>query len=206
VLGEVKMNPRHSPEPQRAFTLVELMIAIAVLAVILTLAAPSFRDFILMQRLKGIHAQVATDMQLARTEAASRGLMVNVRVQPVNGGALSCYIIFTDNRISPLPSDRCDCTQAEGSRCTIAGTTEIRTVQVPSSQKVYLSPAGHFAFDPVTGGLLMQVIESGNPPGDAFTIVASIDGPRSLGTSIGLSGRPTVCRPALSTLPGAACP
>lgn len=204
----MKMYPRYSPQPQRAFTLVELMIAIAVLGVILTLAAPSFRDFILMQRLKGIHAQVATDMQLARTEAASRGLMVNVRVQPTVNGSVSCYILFTDRNWPALngPSDRCDCTQAEGSRCTIAGATEIRSVQVPSPQKVFLSPAGHFAFDPVTGGLVMQVLESGNPPGEGFTIVASIDGPRSLGTSIGLSGRPTACRPALSTLPGVACP
>ncbi len=198
---------RPTPQDQRAFTLVESMIAIAVLAVILTLAAPSFRDFILMQRLKGIHAQVPTDMQLARTEAASRGFMVNVRVQPDNG-SVSCYILFTDSGwpFPNRPSNRCDCRQAEGSRCTIVGTTEIKTVQVPSSQKVFLSPAGHFAFDPVTGGLVMQLNESGNPIGESFTIVASIDAPRSLGTSIGLSGRPTVCSPALSTLPGAACP
>lgn len=205
----MNMTPRLGLRPQRAFTLVELMIGIAVLGVILTLAAPSFFDFILLQRLKSIHAQVATDMQFARTEAASRGLMVNVRVQPDNDGPVSCYILFTD-RSSPLPSTRCDCTRVEGSRCTIAGTTEIRTVQVASAQKVFLSlPPGqvsNFAFDPVTGGIVMQLSEAGNPIGEAFTILASIDTPRSLGTSIGLSGRPTVCRPAASTLPGAACP
>lgn len=206
----MKTVPRPTLHRLRGFTLVELLIAIAVAGVLLTLAAPSFRDFILMQRLKGINAQVVTDMQFARSEAASRGLMVNVRVQPDNG-TLSCYILFTDRNWSypDGPSNRCDCTRAEANRCTIAGTTEIRTVRVPRTDKVFLSPVGpaqNFAFDPVSGGILMQVSESGMLMGDAFTILASIDGARSLGTTVGLSGRPSVCRPAGSTLNEPPCP
>ena len=43
---------RRSRFTSAAFTLVELMIVLAVVAIIATLAAPSFRDMILSQRLQ----------------------------------------------------------------------------------------------------------------------------------------------------------
>ncbi|HRC39206.1 MAG TPA: prepilin-type N-terminal cleavage/methylation domain-containing protein, partial [Rubrivivax sp.] len=54
---------RRARWPQAAFTLVELMIAIAVVAVVLVLAAPSFRELIEMQRLRSVNAQLVTDLQ-----------------------------------------------------------------------------------------------------------------------------------------------
>lgn len=50
-------------------TLIELMITIAVVGVLLALAAPSFYEFMLVQRLKGVNAELVTDLQLARSEA-----------------------------------------------------------------------------------------------------------------------------------------
>ena len=69
---------------QRAFTLVELMIAIAVVGVLLMLAAPGFRDFILMQRLKSVSAQLATDLQYARSQPAISGQAVSDRDMPAD--------------------------------------------------------------------------------------------------------------------------
>ena len=63
---------------QRGFTLIELMVVVAVLGTLVMLVAPSFRDMILMQRLRGINAQVTTDMQFARSEAVSRGRTARV--------------------------------------------------------------------------------------------------------------------------------
>jgi type IV fimbrial biogenesis protein FimT len=191
----------------RAFTLIELMIALAVIAVLATLAAPSFYDFILVQRLKGINAQLVTDMQFARSETmglAERhadnvtGVDVQVMFSPATtDSTMSCYSIYTDN--SADPRSKCDCTQPPGLRCTQASTTEIRTVQIPVSLGVRLSlpstqPHG-FAYVSSTGA--MRVWPSDLPTSlPDFAVSASIDSSRKLHTSVGLSGRPSVCSPA----------
>jgi len=191
----------------RAFTLIELMITLAVIAVLATLAAPSFYDFILVQRLKGINAQLVTDLQFARSEAISRferradnaNLSVDVQVifRPAsNGGTLSCYSIYTDT--SANPRHKCDCTQPAGLRCTSASTQEIRTVQIPTSlgvrQTLPSNQARGFSFLSTTGGIRMWPLDV---PSDtsSFRIETLIDESRTLRTAVGLSGRPTVCAP-----------
>ncbi len=130
----------------RGFTFIELMISLAVLAVLATLAAPSLYDFILVQRLKGVHAQFVADMQFARSEALSRferrsddpaqSVDVQVIVSPATSSAtMSCYSIYTDT--SANPRHKCDCTQPPGLRCPAATTQEIRTVQIPHTNTGY---------------------------------------------------------------------
>lgn len=202
---------RHRFVP-RGLTLVELMIVIAVVAVISMLAAPSFRDLILMQRLRGINAQIVTDMQFARAEAAARGLFVTVRVGPAGAGAWSCYTIFTDTNLpAGAVSTACDCLQPEAARCTPSpAVREIRTVIVPVAQQVRLSlSAGQpnrFAFDPVNGSIRLPMIDGAEPPPRDFVIGASIDGARALATAVGVAGRPTICSPAGSAMQEPACP
>jgi len=56
----------------RGFTLIELMIAIAVLAIVLGLGVPSFRDAIQNNRATAAANDVVTALQLARSEAIRR--------------------------------------------------------------------------------------------------------------------------------------
>ena len=51
------------------FTLVELMIVVALVAILLALAAPSFRETIARNRLEGVAGELSTDFQYARSEA-----------------------------------------------------------------------------------------------------------------------------------------
>jgi type IV fimbrial biogenesis protein FimT len=51
------------------FTLIELMIVIVILAVLATLAGPSFRDFIIVQRIKTTAFDLFADLTYARSEA-----------------------------------------------------------------------------------------------------------------------------------------
>lgn len=53
----------------RGLTLVELMVVIAVLAIITTLAAPSLVRLLANQRLQGAARELAADLYLARQEA-----------------------------------------------------------------------------------------------------------------------------------------
>lgn len=179
---------------QRAFTLLELMIVVVLVAIVLTLAAPSFYDFILTQRLKGVNAQLVTDMQYARSEAASRG--VYVRVVFGANSSMTCYSMYT----LKLGSDvgvRCDCLLGPGAACTNSDAVEVRTVQVPRSSSVtVLTAAGvdpAIAFDSITGGLLSIPQDTLASPSPDFVIDTSIDSARILRTTLASTGRPTVC-------------
>jgi type IV fimbrial biogenesis protein FimT len=65
------------------FTLVELMIVIAILAVLLGVAAPAFRSFIVEQRLRATSADLRIAMMTARSEAVKRNR--DVAVTPLSG-------------------------------------------------------------------------------------------------------------------------
>lgn len=187
---------------RRGLTLIELMVVVAVVAVIAVIAAPSFRDLILMQRLRGVNAQVVTDLQFARSEAVSRRTLVRVSLR--SNASESCYTLYT----SPSNASQCECLLGAGSACA-AGLVEIRTVQVPKSQSVTVGPpaeqAWDFAFDPTTGGIYTIPTDDVSEPLERFVVETYIDAARHLNIVLNRAGRPTVCRPAGSSMPEAVC-
>jgi type IV fimbrial biogenesis protein FimT len=203
------MTPKPARRAQRAFTIVELMIVVALGALLLALVGPSFSEFIVTQRLRAVTSELVGDMQYARSEAVSRGKQVHVSFKtPAGGASMSCYSVYTD---SGNLRNACDCTQAAGSRCAPT-STELKTVQVPASGNVrmVLGPlqAPDFAFDPTTGGIVIPSLDMPTPPPNSFVLETTVDTARTLRAAIGLTGRPTVCRPSGSTVTGGyeACP
>ncbi|MDZ7789482.1 MAG: GspH/FimT family pseudopilin [Xanthomonadales bacterium] len=71
----------------RGFTVIELMITIAVLAVILTVAVPSFGRFVEQQKLTATANHLVTHLQFARSQAISHNTLV--AACPSNDG-LTC--------------------------------------------------------------------------------------------------------------------
>ena len=100
------------------FTLVELMIGVAVVAVLLAVAVPSFQALIERQRLKGAGELVLSELQFARSEAIKQNTQVDV-VFDGEGTADWCYGIDDDL------SSECDCEESPAD-CTVAG--EVRVV------------------------------------------------------------------------------
>lgn len=188
----------------RGLTLVELMIVVAVVAVLAMLAAPSFADFILMQRLKGVNAQLVTDLQFARSEAAARGQWV--RLSFARAEDKTCYAVFTSND----NASRCNCLSGPGNACN-GSMREIRTVVVPASGGVRIDVLPDrlneyaFAFDHIAGGIVSIPQDRPSAPIDAFRLQASIDDQRVLRTEVGRSGRITVCAPASASVGAPAC-
>lgn len=198
------MNPL-GPARMRGFTLVELLVGIAVASVLLVLAVPNLRDFIVLQRLKGINAQLVTDMQFARSEAAARNQFVHVDFRFPSGGGLTCYAIYTtaDNE------DRCECDLAENSTCS--GSAEIiRTVRVDQGGGVSLrinrrGQGFGFAFDHVTGGIWSTPSDDISEPLALFRVESFIDSSRVMRNDINQAGRLAVCAPASRNVGAAAC-
>lgn len=82
------------------FTLIELIITVAIAAIVLAIGIPSFKETILQNRLTTYTNQLIGAINLARSEAIKRG----VRVTPCPSNGADCeaigyekgWIVFTD--------------------------------------------------------------------------------------------------------------
>lgn len=196
------MNP--GLPAQGGLTLIELMVVVGLLSVLLALAAPSMRDMIEVRRLRGINAQLITDLQFARSEAISRRAVV--RLEFKESDSKSCYTISTSSNRTVL----CDCL-ATGPACPEGGAaTELRTVVYPKSTGSAISfpYAQHrrFAFEPAMGGLVSIPIDFNPQPLPEIWIEPKIDNARKFRIQLLQSGRPSVCAPEGSRMDVPACP
>lgn len=63
---------------QRGFSVVELMIALAVAAILLVVGAPSFRDALRRNKISATSNALLADIAYARSEAINRGNIVSI--------------------------------------------------------------------------------------------------------------------------------
>lgn len=90
------------PSIQRGFTLIELMVTVAILAILAMLAAPSFNDAILSNRLTSFANNFVASATLARGEAIKRNAAVKLCRSSdgvacaSSGGWQQGWIVFND--------------------------------------------------------------------------------------------------------------
>ena len=117
----------------RGFTLMELMIVLAVAGVILAIGAPNFRDFRMNNALTGAANDYLASLQLARTEAVKRQGIVSVcrSANPAadaagcDGDDFSGWIVFDD------PDGDCD--RSDGERLIRGDGPQNASLQAPAN-------------------------------------------------------------------------
>ena len=93
----------------RGFTLVELAVTVAVAAILLALATPSFAELLRRNRLAAANNELVTALNVARAEALRRGRPVSICA---SANQRSCadssnwatgWVVFEDNVTTGLP-------------------------------------------------------------------------------------------------------
>ncbi len=120
----------------RGITLVEALVVVAIGAILVSLATPSFNDLIARKRLEGMAAELTTDLQYARSEAVQRGQLVTVTSR-----AAGCYVVHT------LGVGSCSCTVGATPTCT-APAQSLKSADAAPGVTL---PSKTFTFDPVRG-------------------------------------------------------
>jgi type IV fimbrial biogenesis protein FimT len=175
------MRPR---QEVRGLTIIELMIVVTVSAVVVALAVPSMREFMVRQRVKAINAELVNDLQFARSEAISRHRDMRVSFQTDDSG-MTCYTIHMRGSLG-----NCDCRKPIGTACQdFPALVEIKTVQVPRSTTVTLQPPAA----PDDFVLFQQDQGRAIPDDFQVAVESSVNG--RLRTSTNAMGRPQVCSP-----------
>ena len=171
------------PAPRfRGFTLIELMVVVALISVILVLAIPSFTGMLARKRLEGVALELGTDLQYARSEAVQQ----NAQVQVIFGS--NCYAIYVVG--STAASD-----------CVTLGTgaRQLKLVQITTGPTLAFTPAtgGNLfvEFEPVRG-MAANAAGTVNMAGDV--LVASSAGNWQLQARVNRFGRVKTCSPNAS--------
>jgi type IV fimbrial biogenesis protein FimT len=126
--------------PHHGLTLLEMMFALAIVAMLLTLALPSFGSIVSRHRLKAAAEQLAADLGELRLLAAQRGVPLHLHFEP---GAQWCYALATIG----------------GCDCHVQQACQLKTVRAQDHTGVTLLEARNLVFDPGgsgVGGALLQ--------------------------------------------------
>jgi type IV fimbrial biogenesis protein FimT len=90
------------PRQSRGFTLIELMVALAVMALLMMVAVPSFQSTIASSRVTSVTNELVGTLAAARTEAIRRGVRVTVCASAdgascaTSGDWSQGWVMFTD--------------------------------------------------------------------------------------------------------------
>jgi prepilin-type N-terminal cleavage/methylation domain-containing protein len=68
------------------FTLIELLVVIMIVAVVIAIAQPSFKETIERRRIEGAGTELSTDLQYARSLAATRNTSVDLTTNNAGTG------------------------------------------------------------------------------------------------------------------------
>jgi type IV fimbrial biogenesis protein FimT len=168
---------RTTRSAQRGLTLIEICVALAVVAVLAGAAVPSMDGSRKKQVLDGTAAELAADLHFARSESLARNQGVRVSVHTVAGGG-QCVLLHTGS------TAECSCGAAGFAQCT-GEATLIKAHAIAANAAVHVSAnVPSMRFDPMRGTVT---------PAGTMTVTLA-DG-RAVSHVVSLMGRVRSCSP-----------
>lgn len=164
-------NPR-----SHGFTLVELVVTLAVAAILATIAVPSFNNTLESMRARRATESMVAALYNAKSEAIKRNTFVRLEFKTSNAGATWCYGL--------TQATTCDCTTANS--CVLDGVERVvNNTQFKGIAATVSATDSRFNFNPLRG-----TVNAGNvkftSDGQGFQSKAVISG----------KGRITTCSDA----------
>lgn len=164
------------------FTVIELVVSFAIVAILVVAVVPSFDGFRVRERLKGAATNLYTDLQFARSESVQRNAVVTVSF---NAGASWCYGIHQG-------AVACDCTTANSCSIKTVSGTDFPGISISQAQFASASGTNNwYAINPRRG-------QSLDAAGNAVSgnVVFAGAGSRSLRGDLNAVGRVHLCSPS----------
>jgi type IV fimbrial biogenesis protein FimT len=150
----------------RGFTVLELLVTLAIVAVMTTLALPSFGSIVARHRLKAAAEQLAADLGELRLLSAQRGQALHLGLQ---AGAQWCYALAT----------------VSGCDCRVPQSCQMKTVRAADHPGVTLLAGDNLLVDARHNGPLQH---------SGHALLQGREGAQ-LRVGLTPLGRPKVCAP-----------
>ncbi len=173
----------------RGISLIEVMVAVGVLAILVSVAAPSLADMLNRRRVAAVAAELSNDLAFARSEVALRPSS-NVTIFFKQTPSMSCYTMAYFGGVGV-----CDCTLGPGNSCGSGVSNQVPEIKTTQVQR----NVGVSIVAPVKGtrvGMLSQVgftspqLTTSSPNIDAATpnFVVNVNGSRGSSLQVRLNG------------------